>query len=1185
VGDYKQPVSGATSSVGFTTRLVTISAITPDGQTAITVDQAGVEARVPMGIQRAKGALPAVGEQWIISQDISDTWSFAAIASTTAAPFINPSASNGSSGGGEVATLPITGTDIAFQTITGLNLAAAASGTNLILDPGFAVPAINATRLADAGTAGTWAITAPNARASGAALATLALMPSALVPLYVNPGEQYYLSVGVTVSGGSGVTGGIQFAYNGGSFGGPDLPLAAGPNTIAQLVTIPAGVFSAYVRIIVSGLAGAATATFTTPICYITQGPNQMQAGSVTNSAIALGAVQANSLAVGAVTANAIAANAVDASKIVANTITVAQLQAGIVVAGIVDSTVVTGATIQNSLGNPKTSINPDGSITITNAAANVIFKIGPDGTVYWYASSGVLLQEIEPGGTQLVYQSNTGPAGCDFEPPQPFVLFDTTSIVSAASYANTVGAAVPAGAVVTVVASCNSATVVATGVTDSKGNSYSLVQSQSSSIPTMQVFESVNLATPLTITDTITIAYSATNTLGKGMIAIATVGVAAAPLDYSAQAAGTSTAPSVSGTPTAYADTVLMIIANSGTAGPSAVPDPWQVVGQTTAAGSQTTSLYYSANLASSGSFAASATLPSSVGWSAVTLGYLASPATPFTPNAPVPLNASVSPSSVWSDDGNFSCKVTKVGTAASWGLNFPPFPVQASGAVAMRFICSTVPPAVALPLADWGFTFFSGPNGTGTNLGSASFGGFNLSTNVFWILSYNTTVPAGAVSAIAWITEAQADTAGNYFLVDNLDIPGGLVYSNSPVATTDSYGNLVDQGINFAGLPGLTNVFGIEDPYKGTQLASIDGSGNIQAQSLSTASDLLIAGQSLLNDILPPYPLGLVNYGFLSVSAGWPSTPIAGTEIALFELDQTVVANRVYEFVMNPSIINASAAGSMHVRLRYTTDGSTPSTSSAMAHEVACRVETSGTDAQLGPLRCVFFPTAAGTYRFLVTGVGSAGFQFKNDPFIRCQVYDWGTNNGVSNNNLSVLGSGGGGGNSPQNYVEYFNASNTWAFWEYGQRNKNSTIYQGAYSGEGYAQHAWIQWGFGSLGNGLSTVLNYTVQQVRIRLSNQHSWYNSGATVSFHSASGAAPNQALNGVSSELQNWHINEGQTLWTTLGSSAWSPYKAGGTTYTVLHPPSSSLSLNYYSYYAGANGSASNIPQLAVYYSH
>jgi hypothetical protein len=123
-------------------------------------------------------------------------------------------------------------------------------------------------------------------------------------------------------------------------------------------------------------------------------------------------------MAVGSVSINALQANAVSASKILANTIGVAQLQVGLVMAGIVDATVVTGATLQNHASDPRTSVNPDGSITITNSSGVAIFKIGPDGTVDWYNSAGFLQMELQPGGTQAIYQSLTGPSGMDFEPP-----------------------------------------------------------------------------------------------------------------------------------------------------------------------------------------------------------------------------------------------------------------------------------------------------------------------------------------------------------------------------------------------------------------------------------------------------------------------------------------------------------------------------------------------------------------------------------------------------------------------------------------------------------------------------------------------------------------------------------------------------------------------------------------------
>lgn len=356
VGIPRPTVSPNTQSVGFSTRLVVINAITPDGLTAICTDlRNATEVRVPMLFQRSKGALPAVGEKWLVSQDITDSYSFAAIMSSSAAPFTSPVVSNGSVGsggsgsgegipGGAIAPGSITGLQIAPQSLSALNLAAAAFGTNIILDPQFTNAEINAARLSDRQTHGTWNIASPSAAASGTALCTLALMPSVLVPLYVNPGEQYYLSVQASLSAGSNVTAGIQFVFDNGSFDGPGPVLTPGANTIAQLVTIPPGVAAAYVRIFAQGLTGSGKVTFSSPVCYITQGPNQLQPSSVTANSIAAGAVTANSVAANAITANAIAANAITAAAIAAGAVTANAIAANTIVAGIVNGTTISGA-------------------------------------------------------------------------------------------------------------------------------------------------------------------------------------------------------------------------------------------------------------------------------------------------------------------------------------------------------------------------------------------------------------------------------------------------------------------------------------------------------------------------------------------------------------------------------------------------------------------------------------------------------------------------------------------------------------------------------------------------------------------------------------------------------------------------------------------------------------------------
>jgi hypothetical protein len=82
----RQPVNGSTTSVGFTAKLVTVQAISPDGKTAVAVDRQNTQVNLPMMIQRSKGVLPAVGETWLATQDLG-SWTFSAIVGQSAAQF------------------------------------------------------------------------------------------------------------------------------------------------------------------------------------------------------------------------------------------------------------------------------------------------------------------------------------------------------------------------------------------------------------------------------------------------------------------------------------------------------------------------------------------------------------------------------------------------------------------------------------------------------------------------------------------------------------------------------------------------------------------------------------------------------------------------------------------------------------------------------------------------------------------------------------------------------------------------------------------------------------------------------------------------------------------------------------------------------------------------------------------
>jgi hypothetical protein len=293
---------------------------------------------------------------------------------------------------------------------------------------------------------------------------------------------------------------------------------------------------------------------------------------------------------------------------------------------------------------------------------------------------------------------------------------------------------------------------------------------------------------------------------IGLGTAFVPTV----TPLDFSAQATGTSTAPSVTGTPTAYGDSLLFIASWATAGGAGTVPDGWQQAISNNISGQQWTQAWYSTNIAGSGSVTASATITSAA-WAGVLLGYKASPAQPLSA-APTPTAASLSASTQWADNGVFSAKVTKVGTATSWGINYPPFPVQPGSYIASRIVIGTL--NIALGAVEIGFTYWSGPNGTGTNLGTSFLTPGSLAFNFFhvWVI-YNSLVPPTAQSASFYVMERQADTAVQLVPGGRQSVPGGLAYSNSRLPPTDALATLSRRASTPVGLTQLTDTFSITD------------------------------------------------------------------------------------------------------------------------------------------------------------------------------------------------------------------------------------------------------------------------------------------------------------------------------------------------------------------------------------
>lgn len=892
-------------------------------------------------------------------------------------------------------------------------------------------------------------------------------------------------------------------------------------------------------------------------------------ANTITAAQIAAATITSTQIASGTITASNIASGTITATQIAAGTITATLLASGIVKAGIIDGTTVTGSTLQNSSSNPRTSINPDGSITITNGSAVVIFKVGPDGTMYWYTATGALLMQMQPGGTQLVYGAATGPQSWDFEgSTQSWTAIGTgTALADSATWSNT---------------GVDSLQITSGGGGGGTGTlSYRAtpaVTSSSSAVTSWSVTKQAGTAAG----DWIFIYLFGAN--GSG-VACSGFSVQTDPNGFGCLlyrlADGTEGSSfSITGIGTEKVTTLIATVAGAAaTLDPASVAIPSSggpstsiSIGGITLNNSNDWLLWFGANENGYGGASYAITPPS---------GFTSRAANGAqTANASVMLadkEGGVASGATGTQTGTtatasyYSGVMVGItpGVGTGWGASSPYFPVVPSTLQSMQ--CTVYTPT-ALSALNIGFNWYNGTTFLSTSAGDQG----QVSTTAGSVTTLTITgasAPPNATQAKFFVQESAADASGVIMYVDTVQVAGGLAYSMSPTSGSDNYGNTYQQGLQFTGLPGLTNVVGVQDMY-GDVLATIDGSGNISGQTLSAADDVLLAGESI-SGTLNSAASGTVNYGYVTANP-WPASPLSSATTALFELDAQVIAGRIYEFVMYPTTIRAATAGTtVALALRYTTDGSQPSTTSALATYVGAIVNAANSGDCHPGLRCVFFPNASGIYRFLVCGLSSgATWYFTQDPFIRCVVNDLGANdNGQSSNNMTILGSGTVGGSSAtaQNYTKTYNAVNCYAYQGSTGHQPNTLIasggtiqqggnYSNTYNGDSYS---WILWPYSNMHSDISGA---TITSVKVKLVNTHTWYNSGGTcqigttntTSFPSTTsqpGTIPNQV---------NKHFNEGQTL-TFDVTSSWASQLSTLTSSLIA---ANSNDLLYYMKFAG-----------------
>lgn len=294
------------------------------------------------------------------------------------------------------------------------------------------------------------------------------------------------------------------------------------------------------------------------------------------------------------------------------------------------------------------------------------------------------------------------------------------------------------------------------------------------------------------------------------------------------------------------------------------------------------------------------------------------------------------------------------------------------------------------------------------------------------------------------------------------------------------------------------------VRDPITGNVVAATtdSGIGTYAGLSVLEPNDFLVGGLTLW-DYLNSLPKGMVAYGKYPITGG--NSTLTNTEIGFLELSFIAEEGRSYAIFMEGlQPVNATSTGAWVWRLRYTTDGSTPTTASQRHKEYNTDGSVDVGWNQMQNNYCLMHGPSGGVgnkeYRLLFSyaaGTGSAASQgaaiFRSPHNIYAWVQDMGPT--IPETGDEVSGSSGGATTKTNRVYESAAAwQRTW--------NQSGSVIAETEMQQGYGdsfngiRRAAAGWSFGTTFSGA------TIQEVAIDLESYHWWNMSGGTarVGYH-------------------------------------------------------------------------------------
>jgi hypothetical protein len=376
--------------------------------------------------------------------------------------------------------------------------------------------------------------------------------------------------------------------------------------------------------------------------------------------------------------------------------------------------------------------------------------------------------------------------------------------------------------------------------------------------------------------------------------------------------------------------------------------------------------------------------------------------------------------------------------------------------------------------------------------------------------------------------------------------------------------------------------NFFSITDGTD-SALCTIDSEGNGSFQEVS-ADDMIIDGESFLDDYYDPLPKGIVAYGEYTKAENGGVSTVSATGIGtanqtpFMELSFVAEAGRRYRVRFNSQVSSASVDEDFAFELRDGGDAAPTTSSTRLARaEIGSGSEAFAVDLYLEYLG----EFTAGLHRLLWTFFGFDGVAniYLDNHSATMYIEDVGSSVLVPDTAVIHVAAAP----APPAVTTYTRTySATWyqTYTSGGGQKSDTTANQGALgSGSDGNQRSLVGFDYNTIRNDLSGA---TISKITLTAYAEHWWYNSGGTavIGTHNYTSKPSSWADSRVNQNRQTssgWPRSAKRTV--TLSNTIGNELKAGTSTGIAFGPGNSSDQI----YYGKFTGSGSNRPSITITY--